>query len=287
MAILYNQARFSVLAQVVTPQVQIIDMQDNKANVKVVAINVYLNPTGDMVKENKESISRVEKAIQIATMSGIPVVLGGDLNQYKDEFCALCRGYNITVSKVGPTRVNGSKEIDLIGSSFSDHASSLENNPDFMSDHKCVISDIQFSACPSIKKVKKFTKSEITKANKKYLSDALSTSSDIQEVRYKLSKQIKEDHVSYRINRRYVEVCKRLLSNKIPILSTRMKIKRLISNEKDINKGFWSLAKSLTDDLKKKESLFLQGIAKGTSIIFDRQQIGNIVVKYYRTKFSE
>ena len=259
--IFYNSNRFEIQDQIMTDQYQIIDMKETETDTKFVAINLYLNPSPDKHENNIEIIDKLKVALENAMVAKTKVVLGGDLNQYSSEVRTMVKMYGIETSKVGNTRVEGRKEIDILASNLFPREFFKEHDSSFMSDHYILRSKITFCGIQKKHKVKKYTKSEIVKENSwsEKLSKIIGECETWGRIRTEIGKGIKEQVVQYGYNRKYVNIWKKVLKNEIPIISLHNKIKQVIGSWDGDLKNLWSLAKSFNGDLSKKESFFLQG----------------------------
>lgn len=92
-------------------------MLDSVDNKKVCVVCAYINPTSTRSQRNLDNTAKIETTAQIAMVNNIHLIVGGDFNQDYKHMRQRLNNYGYQISKVGPTRQNGRKEIDMIGSS--------------------------------------------------------------------------------------------------------------------------------------------------------------------------
>jgi hypothetical protein len=140
---LYNKLRFSIDCIIEHPQLQVVDLRDAIDGDKILVINIYIKPTFERSQSNIEVYEKAELVIETALVNGVHTVIGGDLNEYRTKFRAMCGSYAIAISKVGYTRLIGKNEIDIVGTSIGTDSFVMMHDEAFMSDHYLIAADIR------------------------------------------------------------------------------------------------------------------------------------------------
>jgi len=287
-ALLYNSERFTIISNISNPQLLILDIKDNKLGDRLLLINLYLNPSHSEGNRNENIIEMMENAIQMATTMGKKIIVGGDMNKENNRIKVILKSYGLQVSKLGATRRNGRREIDILATNMGDTIYKLDYKESWMSDHYWIRGDIAWDNF-NVKapKVKRYTKTEIIDQNKpEKLIKILTNSEDWSHIRKEITKEIKEVKVNYKMSSKYIKICKKLLNGELPIISMENKIKMMIKSS-FVDAQVWNFARSINENLIKKDSYFLQGIRSNGSINFNNNEITETVKTFYSQKFFE
>lgn len=97
---------------------QIIDFMDEKNKEKFVVVNLYVNPTEARSERNQENIEKLRNVLELTSASGGKVIFGSDANQKASEIRKMLLQYGLDISKVGKTRLEGRKEIDVLATNM-------------------------------------------------------------------------------------------------------------------------------------------------------------------------
>ena len=159
-----------------------------------------------------------------------------------------------------------------------------------MSDHEWItmIAEEKKETINDLRQKKTSCKS-IRKISLPIIWEIINSSQSWNAIRERILEKIQITMPNLQFSPKYVSICRKILRGEITVMNTRQRILKAaksISNEIP-SIEIWKISSELNEEIKKKESSFLQGIDINGYQICDPKKIQREVIRFYNNKFDD
>ena len=287
--ILINPNRFEVIDKLSKSQLIILELRDIMDDQRIIVVNTYINPTYQRRLSNKIILEEISQALSTALINNRKIVICSDFNHEIKVQISHFNNFGLRWSSFNYTRPQSQNELDLIATNF-DNIKFTKDYRNFMSDHEWIIMIIEEKEeTINDLRQKKTSRKSIGKINLPLICEIINSSQSWNAIRERILERIQINSPNLQFSPKYVSICRKILRGEITVMNTRQ---RILKAAKSINNDLpsaeiWKISNELNEEMKKKESSFLQGIVINGYQICDPKKIQWEVVRFYNNKFND